>query len=312
MKTSDVSFDGIGQDVAIGHVYNSGVDGGLTNADAVLGAGEASRAGWKLSTGVHLYVYGSLAQTVTYVDGTGGRTPFVRDPQDASKYRMPHGLNATMTRITGTEYDVKFNQDKLTYRFRQVDPGNTSTLQLTEVEDRNGHKVKYNYTRVASAEGSLLSSVVDDRGENVNVAYTTVAGRQVPAELRWSDGATTWRTTFTYASDIGLLASSTDAAGQRTEYGYASYGSGSRFLLDTVKQVLNNGLDSITTKITYEGASGRVASVIRNYDGSALTSLLTAPDKNVRTSYTTQLPDQQSRAGQQRQEAEPAPHQQRR
>jgi RHS repeat-associated protein len=183
--------------------------------------------------------------SVGYYQGDGVAVPFLDRSVSAAtaSFSSPPDLNATLTQdTTSGSYTLMFNRSQVRQLFN-------SAGQLTAVKDRNDNTIALSYTTVT---GHGLSGITDTQGRSYSVDQVGgdgyISAIHDPTGRGWS---------YTYgATDTDYLTDYLDPAGKHTLYGYDSANR-----LTQITTAAGN-----VTKISYDGTSQRVASVVRTTD----------------------------------------------
>jgi RHS repeat-associated protein len=236
LASDDLHVAGTGLDLDLTHYHNSmGTDFGFQ------GVGIPGTASLGRDVKLTAFPDGSVA----FYRGDGVVLPFLDRSVSGgtASFTPPNDLNATLTQDTSTGvYTLTFNRTEVRELFN-------SAGQLTAIKDRNDNTIALSYYTTG---GQGLQQVTDTQGRAFSFTQTAGDGDidsiSDPTGRSWS---------YTYDPVAGdYLTDYQDPAGHHTLYGYDA----------------SNRLNQITTpagnvtKITYDGTTNRVASVMRTTD----------------------------------------------
>jgi RHS repeat-associated protein len=241
LTSNDVNVRGTGLDLQVARYHNSMATGWGDEAIGIPGT---------MSLGRDVKLTEFADGSVAFFRGDGVVLPFLDRTiaGGTASFASPSDLNATLTQDTSTGvYTMTFNRTEVRFFFN--DDG-----QLTSIKDRNDNTISLSYF-TGGFHG--LSQITDTQGRVYGVdetpfddflsAITDPTGR-------------TWAYTYGDFND-DYLTDYEDPAGNHTLYGYDS-----SHRLNQVTTPEGN-----VTKITYDGTSERVASVMRTTNPSHTT-----------------------------------------
>lgn len=256
VQAAGITLPRVSSDLNVGAVYNS-----LPTAGAATGSSQFASTlapGWRLSTGAGEYLRAEPRTGAVIYYGPGGMTGAFF-PSDATKYTAPTGFTMDLEKANGG------------WKLFDHDSGQTSLFnaagQLTTLRDRNGNDTTFAWDNSGSAP--MLTSITTDQGpasaRTLGVTYSGPQISQLTQTAPGGSGLTTRSVGFTYTGSGAAkrLTTITDTLGRATALAYDANG----FLTSVTAP------GGIATTFTYDGTTGRVASVTQPTATSGTTAV---------------------------------------
>lgn len=260
VDTSLFNIKGVGLPLQIDQNYDSQ---GATSTS--MGTGSQGAA-WALSSSFdqpQLILKANYPGVMELVSSSGTNAVFTNGNIFGQFTSSPPGLNATAAATSSTTLAINFKPTGEIWNFTLIS-GSLTNYHLTNMTDRNGNVVAYNY----NTAGTQLTSITDTEGRTVSIGYNTnnlvssitdSTGRQITyGYLNPSSGVYRLQTatyggfTTTYGYDTnGNLNEITDPVGNITTVAYNSAQQ-----VTSVTRVTNNStLAGNTTTYSYSPGS---------------------------------------------------------
>jgi YD repeat-containing protein len=244
LTTNDINAPGNGLDFRFDHYYNSLLDG---NDSAALGVRTTASLGRDLR--LRLY-YGDV---VSFERGDGVRAPFI-DPVttgSTTTWTAPYELsNATLSRNNTTNnYTLRLPTGLPSQPGKDLTLSFDNTGKLATIADQDANVIALSYYPGGDVEWPTLHGITD----NNDAAWTVDKGSLDEERIADIVSPDNHHTTFNYLTSGRYLNQITEADGTTNTYGY-----------DSSKRITSiTTPDGNVTKITYNGSSSKVASLIR-------------------------------------------------
>jgi RHS repeat-associated protein len=259
VDTSLFNINGVGLPVTVDQDYDS-----LGGTQTSMGTGGA--AAWSLSPSFdqpQLNVKATYPGVVQLISSGGTNAVFTGGNIFGQFANSPPGLGATAGSTSSTTFAITFDQSGEVWNFSTIS-GSTTNYHLSNIKDRNGNTVTYNY----NTAGTELTSVSDTLGRTIAIGYnsnnlvnaiTDSSGRSISFGYANPSGsiyrlstATYGGLTTTYGYDTnGNLNEITDPAGNITTMAYNS----SQQVTSVTRVTNNSTLAGDTTTYSYSPGS---------------------------------------------------------
>ncbi|MBT8161711.1 sugar-binding protein [Arthrobacter sp. GN70] len=249
---------GIGQDVNVAWRYNSKYDQRPT-----LSMG-------RLESALRI---DPATSNVIYTAPDGGWYTFVLS---GSTYTMPPGLNASLTKISTAEYQLRFNDTGITNDY-QSDGINFTLLDSFDANILNPNVVDYYYSN------GLLTQTSDTQGRFITYAYNDPNNLNQPSAI--TDNSLNRTVNIEYGGGTGRMSKITDATGAVTTFAYTNGKLTSITDGRTNTTVLAYAADNWVSTITYGSGSSAAATWTVSHNADSSLSYLTDPNSKQAT-YT--------------------------
>lgn len=242
---------GVGQDMNVAWRYNSKYDRRPT-----LSVG-------RLEAALKIDPVTSNA-TYTAPDGGWYTFPFTAP----STYGMPPELNASLTKTTATEYQLRFNDTGVTNVY-QDDGANYSLKRSVDANVSSPNTVSYTYTN------GVLTKTTDTQGRTITYAYTDSNNLNQPSTI--TDNSLNRTVSIEYGGGEGRMSKITDATGAVTTLTYTAGKVTAVTDGRTNTTALTYAADGWASKITYASGTS-VAAWVPSHSTSGTTTYLTDPN----------------------------------
>ncbi len=249
---------GIGQDVNVAWRYNSKYDQRPT-----LSMG-------RLESALRI---DPATSNVIYTAPDGGWYTFVLS---GSTYTMPPGLNASLTKISTAEYQLRFNDTGITNDY-QSDGINFILLDSFDSNILNPNVVNYYYSN------GLLTQTSDTQGRFVTYVYNDPNNLNQPSAI--TDNSLNRTVNIEYGGGTGRMSKITDATGAVTTFAYTNGKLTSITDGRTNTTALAYAADNWVNTITYGSGSAAAATWTVTHSADSSLSYLTDPNSKQAT-YT--------------------------
>ncbi|MEZ2390694.1 RHS repeat domain-containing protein [bacterium RCC_150] len=249
---------GIGQDTNVAWRYNSKYDQRPT-----LSVG-------RLETSLR---YDPPTGNMIYTAPDGGWYTFA---VSGSTYTMPSELNASLTKISVSEYRIRFNDTGITNVY-QDDGTNFALVRSFDANTTNPNTVTYSYAN------GLLTQTTDTQGRTVSYVYNDANNLNQPSAV--TDNSLNRTMSIEYGGGVGRMSKITDATGAVTTFAYTNCKLTSVTDGRTNVTAVAYAADNWVNTITYGQGSTAAATWTLTHNADASLSYLTDPNSKQAT-YT--------------------------
>ncbi|MCA4135306.1 RHS repeat domain-containing protein [Arthrobacter sp. M4] len=247
---------GIGQDMNVGWRYNSKFDHRPT-----LSMG-------RLETALRI---DPATGNMIYTAPDGGWYTFVLS---GSTYTMAQELNASLTKVSGTEYRLRFNDTGITNVYQ--DDGANFVLQRSfDANTTNPNTVTYTYGN------GRLTQTTDTQGRTVSYVYNDTRNLNQPSAI--TDNSLNRTVSIEYGGGEGRMSKITEATGAITTFAYTNGKLTSITDGRTNTTALAFAADNWVNTITYAQGTAAAATWTLTHNTGPTQSYLTDPNSKQAT-----------------------------
>ncbi|UKA75061.1 RHS repeat domain-containing protein [Arthrobacter sp. FW306-07-I] len=194
----------------------------------------------------------------------------------AGAYAMAQELNASLTKISTTEYWLRFNDTGITNVY-QDDGTNFAMVRSVDANAINPNTVSYTYSN------GRLTQTTDTQGRTISYVYNDTRNLNQPSAI--TDNSLNRTVNIEYGGGEGRMSKITDATGTVTTFAYTngkltSYTDGR-----TNTTALTHATDGWVNTITYGQGTAAAATWTQTHNADGSLSYLTDPNSK-QTTYT--------------------------